>query len=485
MTSTLPPHSTRWLFIAAATLLGGCSTLQPAVDVPQKSMHATAYRQTTPTSADNLDAATWRGFADPVLTELMHVVQRENLDVRIAQQRVLQAQAGSTAIASRLWPTLSVNTSASDQRSGLPTEVKRGMPDARAIRGALDLGWEIDVAGAARAAADAAALDALAAGSGVEVARWLASTEIARHYLLWQGARLRLQHAQALVNVQEEIEALVRRRQTHGLASNLEVARAAAELQALAAQLPALHTLVTTTEHQIDVLLGRSPSALEAPWRQAPAALPSVPGLMPGQTPELLNRRPDLRVAEQQLRAESARLRESQADLWPRFFLSSVLGQQDLRLNGLDLAPVAYRSVALLFTAPVFNAGRLRAAVERQSARERAATLQYEKAVLNALQDVESSLVVLAQERQRCDSLATSLASRRLADRHAHSLAREGQIDRLQRLEVSKGLLSAELALTEAQTQRALAAVQLIKALGGGWNQTPAAPLAQSASTQP
>jgi outer membrane protein TolC len=190
-------------------------------------------------------------------------------------------------------------------------------------------------------------------------------------------------------------------------------------------------------------------------------------------------------VAEQQLRAESARLRESQADLWPRFFLSAVLGQQDLRLNGLDLAPVAYRSVALLFTAPVFNAGRLRAAVERQSARERAATLQYEKAVLNALQDVESSLVVLAQERQRCDSLATSLASRRLADRHAHSLAREGQIDRLQRLEVSKGLLSAELALTEAQTQRALAAVQLIKALGGGWNQTPAAPLAQSASTQP
>jgi len=224
---------------------------------------------------------------------------------------------------------------------------------------------------------------------------------------------------------------------------------------------------------------------LEAPWRQAPAALPSVPGLMPGQTPELLNRRPDLRVAEQQLRAESARLRESQADLWPRFFLSAVLGQQDLRLNGLDLAPVAYRSVALLFTAPVFNAGRLRAAVQRQSARERATTLQYEKAVLNALQDVESSLVVLAQERQRCDSLATSLASRRLADRHAHSLAREGQIDRLQRLEVSKGLLSAELALTEAQTQRALAAVQLIKALGGGWNQTPAAPLAQSASTQP
>lgn len=105
-----------------------------------------------------------------------------------------------------------------------------------------------------------------------------------------------------------------------------------------------------------------------------------MPALAPGQPVGLLQRRPDLRVAEHQLLAEAARLRESQADLWPKFFIAAVLGRKDLRLNGLDLSPVRYSNVALAFTAPLFNAGRLRAAVERQSARQRTATLQYERA---------------------------------------------------------------------------------------------------------
>ena len=203
-----------------------------------------------------------------------------------------------------------------------------------------------------------------------------------------------------------------------------------------------------------------------------------MPPLNPGQPIDLLQRRPDLQVAQQQLLAEAARLRESQADLWPKFFLAAVLGQQDLRLNGLDFSPARYSNVALAFTAPLFNAGRLRAAVERQSARERSATLQYERAVLGALQDVENSLVVLAQERLRADSLAAAVSTRREGLHFAQSLHREGQIDLLQLLDAQRGLIAAELALTDTQTQVALGAVQLVKALGGGWQTTdaPSAP---------
>ena len=469
----------RRLLMQAAPLLAAtltaCSTPTPPPS-PDLGFAGERFTRAAAVADGSLDAITWRGFGDPALESLIVQARSANLDVRIAQQRVRQARAGSIAAASRLMPTVSLTGSLADQRTGLPSEFKRTSPDVQAKRGALDLGWELDIFGAARAAAEAAELDALAADAGVEVAQWLATTEVARQYLVWQGARLRLQQLQTLLQALKESERLTRNREAAGLASRLDVSRAEAETQTLAAQLPPLQTLVEVTLSQIKVLVGVSPGAeLKALNPQADAALPQVPLLAPGQPVELLQRRPDLRVAERQLMAESARLRESQADQWPRIVLGYALGQQDLRVNGLNLSPVRYSNVALAFTAPAFNAGRLRAAVERQSARERAAVLQYERAVLGALQDVENSLVALHQEGARSAQLASVVDSRRQGLGHARSLFREGQIDRLQLLDAERGLIAAELAAIDSHTQRALGAVQLVKALGGGWYATPSA----------
>jgi NodT family efflux transporter outer membrane factor (OMF) lipoprotein len=476
----------RPLVLLLATTLAGCGTTTLPLP-PDLAAVGTSFRQAHATEAEAFEAATWRGFGDPVLDDLIAQARKANLDVRIAQQRVRQARAGSTAAASRLWPTVALTGSVSDQRTGMPDEVKRGLPDTRAIRGALDIGWEVDVAGAARAAADAAELDALAVDAGVQTAQWLASTEVARQYVIWLGARLRLQQLQALLQAQVDTERLTRSREASGLASRFDLSRAAGEVQSLTAQLPPLRTLVAVGEAQISVLLGLSPSAtlpaLNAIATQAPLRLPQVPKLSPGQPIDLIQRRPDLQVAQQQLLAEAARLRESQADQWPKFFLAAVLGQQDLRLNGLDFSPARYSNIALAFTAPLFNAGRLRAAVERQSARERSATLQYERAVLGALQDVENSLVALAQERQRAEALSAAVDTRREGLRLAQSLHREGQIDLLQLLDAQRGLIAAELALTDSQTQVALGAVQLVKALGGGWQTAQAAEAPTVAAT--
>jgi NodT family efflux transporter outer membrane factor (OMF) lipoprotein len=474
------PHRPRARAVSAllvtAAWLAGCTTPEPPA-APDLTAAGPAFRQAPADNRSALDAATWRGFADPVLDGLITRARSANLDVRIAAQRVRQARAGTAAAASRLWPTLAATGSVSDERTGLPDEIKSGSPDTRAVRGAIELGWEVDVFGAARAAADAAELDALAADAGVEAAQWLAGTEVARQYIVWQGARLRLQQLQSLLRAQQATERLTRSRETSGLASRFDVSRAAGEAQALAAQLPPVRTLVAVTEHQINTLLGLGPAeALPALDAAAPAALPQVPLLTAGQPIELLQRRPDLRVAQQQLMAEAARLRESQADLWPKFFLAAVLGQQDLKLNLLNLSPSRYSNVALAFTAPMFNAGRLRAAVERQSARARSATLQYERAVLAALQDVENSLVALQQERERGLVLAAAVHSRRDGRHHAESLHREGQIDLLQLLDAQRALTAAEIALTDSHTQQALGAVQLVKALGGGWSPLPLQP---------
>lgn len=451
-------------------LLAGCAATPSAAppDVPVEP--TPQFRQSTATGAA-VGATWWQDFEDPVLSALTARSQAANLDVRIAVQRVRQARAGLEAASSRLWPTVSLTGSASDQRTGLPDEVKRGSPDTRALRGAIDLGWEIDVFGAARAGADAAESDARAAEAGAGAAQLLVTTEVARQYIIWQGARARVAKVQSLLKAQADTERLTRSREAAGQASRFDVSRAAAETQALAAQVPPLQSLVAVTEHQLSVLVGANPSQpLPELNALTTAALPVAPQLSPGQPAELLLRRPDLQVAERQWQAETARLRESQADQWPKFFLAAVLGRQDLRLNLLDLSPVRYSNVAVAFTAPLFNAGRLRAAVERQSARERVALLQVERAVLVALQDVENSLVALRGERERDSALRATTELRRTGVRHAESLVREGQIDLLQLLDAQRGLLAAELAAIDSETQIALGTVQLIKAVGGGWS---------------
>ncbi|MFW2357208.1 efflux transporter outer membrane subunit [Hydrogenophaga sp.] len=450
--------------------MGGCAHIAPsAPDTHSAQGHA--YRHAADERKAGFDeAAWWATLGDSTLSALIAQAQSNNLDVRIALERVREARAGSTQAASRLLPTLALAASASDERSGLPTTVKQGSPDTRAYRAALELGWEVDVFGAARAAAEAADLDAQTAALGVDAARWLLHTELARQYLLWQGTRLRLETLERLLQAQRDTERLVRSREVLGQASRFDVSRAAGEVHALQAQLPPLRALVSVIEHQIALLLGQSPGvpvrALDA---DRPAGLPAPAPMPVGQPLELLQRRPDLRVAERRFMAEAARLREAEADLWPKFFLAAVLGRQDLRLNGSGLSPVRFSQSALAFSLPLFNAGRLRAAVQRQDARQRGVTLEYERAVLGALKDVEDSLVALEQERQRAAALGAALDERRTALRHADALLREGQIDLLQRLDVQRGLLSAELAETDSRLQTALGSLQLFKALGGGW----------------
>lgn len=477
------------LVVGLTTMIAGCAT--PGAQSQQSVLPSDLglqYRQARhdhPTAVagiaadeSSLDAATWAGFSDPLLQALVQKARNNNLDIRIAATRVREASAGARAAASRLQPTVDAVGSVSDERTGLPDAVKQGSPDTRAVRLGIELGWEIDVWGAAQAAAEAADRDALSAQEGVRTAQWLASTEIARQYLIWHGTRLRVKTLEALLATQTESERLVRSQTEAGQASEFDVARAAVETQALAAQLPPLRTLAAVTEHQIDVLLGSSPGGSAWDWRAgAHAQLPDSPRLAPGQPAELLQRRPDLRLAEQRLLAEAARLRERKADRWPRLALAAALGQQDLRLNVLDLSPVRFSSIALAMTAPLFNAGRLQAAVEQQSSVAERATLEYQRAVLGALREVENSLVSLHEERLRSDALATSRALRQRSLGFTQSLHREGQIGRLPLLDAQRALLAAELAYIESRTQVALGTVQLVSALGGGWYTAPAQPV--------
>ncbi len=466
--------------------VSGCtSTVEPLRSFITERAATLSFRNAAAKGVE-FDAAWWSAFDDPVLTQLVKRALESNLDVRISLERVAQARAGSRAVASRSAPTIGAGGSISRAETGLPDDVKRGLPDTTAIRGALDLNWELDVFGSVRAAKQAAAQDLRAAEAGSQGARLLVASEVARQYFIWQGARVRHASLEQLLAMQSELERLTRSRHAAGQASAFDVSRAAGETKTLAAQLPQLRTLIAVAENQLAVMLATTSVELTADLPTAqPPRLARLPVVATGQPPDLLVRRPDLMAASHAVAAETARLKESQADLLPKFFLAALLGRQDLDLNGRDLSPVRYENVALAFTMPLYNRGRLQAMVDRQSSRQRSSVLQFEKGVLSAIEDVENSLVALQQEQSRLTELRAAESLRETGVRHARSLYREGQIDQLQLLDAQRGLVAANLMAVDSQTQSLLAAVQLYKAMGGGWHTDKTAPTSSSPTEHP
>jgi len=453
---------------AALAILSACSV--PPVQPPVTSVPlSTAFAQAAPVAAtaQTIDGAWWADYGDATLTTLVEEASTANQDVVIALQRVAQARAGRDGQSSRLWPTVGVQASASRSDSGLPDPVKQGMPDTRALRAGIDVAWEIDLAGGVRAARDAAQADAAAAAAGVEGARLLVTSEVARQYFVLRSAEERLRIVQALAAAQRETATRVASRLSEGEASAFDLDRARAEADEFDAQVPPLRMLAGTSQTRLAVLLGRNPSARVVD-ENAGFAWPAAREIGTGQPSELLRRRPDLIAAESRVAAETLRGAEARAQYWPKLFLSALFGREDLRLNALDLAPVHFSNVALAFAMPVFNAGRIDAGVRVQSARADEALLVWQKAVLVAVQEVEDSLLVRTQEAERAAALSSTVDHRRRSLQRAQSLQREGQIDLLVLLDVQRSVLSSELALSDSRLQQVLADVQLYKALGGG-----------------
>jgi outer membrane protein TolC len=297
----------------------------------------------------------------------------------------------------------------------------------------------------------------------------LIESEISRQYFILRGAEQRLHLLEELVKTQYESVHLISRRFEQGQSSRFELNLAEAEAGILDAQIPPLQTLVAVSQTHIALLLGENPSVAlvsanpEYIWPQS-----LIIGT--GQPSDLLRRRPDLMAAEALYSAESLRSKEAESQTWPKLFVNALIGTEDLRINGLDLAPAPFSNVAMAFAMPIFNAGRIQAGIDIQSARENEALLSWQKSVLVAVKEVEDSISVQSEEQKRGVSLNAVVQNRHSAMQEVESLYREGQIDKLALLNVHRLMLASEIALMDNETHRLLADVQLYKALGGGWN---------------
>jgi len=429
--------------------------------------------------AGDADPRWWQRFDDPALDELVTAALAANHDVRIALARVDLARAGTDLATARLLPTLNAVAAHASARTGYAADERQRLPDTAVRRAGLDASWELDLFGAARAARGAAVADLQAVEHARRGAQLAVIAEVARQVFTLRGAQARAALVDALIASQQQTLRLTELRRAAGQASDFDTDRAAAELLATQAARPPLQTLIGATLNRLATLTGRAPGAwrvrLETP---APQALP--PPVAPGQPAALLQRRPDLLAAEAQLRAAGRRGDEARASRFPRLLLSALFGSQWTEWNALDFGRARFATVGATLAMPLFAGGRIQAGIDAANAREREALAVYERALLQALEDVEDALLAQRHEAARAQDLDQSVSARERALARARALYREGQADLLVVLDVERGLLAAQLDRTTNRTDQLLATVALYRALGGGWQVAEPAPAARA-----
>lgn len=428
----------------------------------------------------------WRTLNDPLLHSLIDRAVATNLDVREAEARIREARALRTVTAAEAWPLIDVSGSYTRSRRSesvisVPSGSSGGGTGGTAgsffgfsgeqefFQTSFDASWELDVFGRVRWSVEAAEADIAAAEDNRRDVLVTLLAEVARQYVELRGFQYRLAIARENIQAQQESVELTRARFQAGLTSALDVAEAEALLANTRAQVPTLESGARQSIHRLGVLLGQAPGALlEELSSPTPIPAATLDGSI-GLPAELLRRRPDVRRAEHELTAATARVGAAAADLYPRFSLTGIVGFQSLDLADLAEWPSRFWTTGPTVRWPVFDAGRIRANIRVQDARQEQALARYERTLLRSLEDVENALVAYAREQERRHLLVEAVR----ADREAVTLATErytgGLTDFLNVILAQRALYTSQDALAQSETAAVVNLIALYKALGGGW----------------
>ena len=470
--------------LSATVLSGGCTVgpnyKQPPVETPA-AWSEISHRIASANEETRL-AGWWHGLGDPILDELIERATASNHDLRIATARVRQARAERVVVAGGQWPQVNAQASAARLRasehgtlSGLEQipvnlgDIPLPGEEIDLFRAGFDAAWELDVFGRRRRAVEQAdaLLEAAAARRNDVLVSLIA--EVAREYLELRTLQRRIDVARANVNVQRETAELIKQRRDAGLASDLEVAQANAQLERSRSRLPALRAAAERTMHRLAVLLGKPPQALVSKLTEH-RPLPKPPAdIALGLPSSLLERRADVRAAERELAAATAGVGVATAELFPRFSLSAALGLESQNVADLLRRGSAAWTLAPSMRWPVFDAGRARARVGIADARGEQALARFEQTVLRAFEDVENAVSRLVRSRQRSAALTRAVAAARRAAELARERHRSGLVDFLAVLDAERTAHSVEDELAASRGEELTSCVALYKALGGGW----------------
>lgn len=457
--------SRRALLLLAAALPAGCgletTTPEPGILTPTRFRAAPAAE---PAAAP--DPAWWRGFGTAELVRLMDGAMAANLDIAAASARLRQADAQVRVAGAALLPVVDADASVARSRSvgRTPDTVGQGRETYGAT---LSASYEIDFWGRNRAILASARSSVAATRYAAGVVALNTQSSVANAYFALLAAREQLAIQRGNIEVATRNLAILRQRLSVGTATGLDIAQQETVLATQRAAVPPLQQAADQNLFALATLTGVTPDRIAVGTTRLAAVV--VPAIAPGLPAEVLQRRPDIGLAEANLAAASASVTAARAALYPTIALTAQGGLQSLALRTLLNPGSSFYSIAAGLAAPIFDGGRRRAQLEQARGREAELLAEYRRAILAALQDTETGLSAL----RRNSELVALQSARVNAAQQAYNVAeaqfRAGTVDLLTVLTVQTNLFVARNALAQAQAARLQSAAALFTALGGGW----------------
>lgn len=452
------------------TALAGCAAVGPDYVPPDLSAPASWYGELKDGLRSNSPAPEplarwWTHLNDPILSELMERAVTGSLDLKSALAKVREARARRGLSQTSLFP--SADVSSSFTKSGVGSNNDGG--ERETYKTGFDAGWEIDVFGGTRRAVEAADADLDVSQANLDDVLVSLTAEVGLNYVEVRSYQTRLAVASANILAQEESLKLTQSRFEAGLSDELAVQQAKYNLESTRSQVPTLRSALEQAKNRLAVLLGETPGTLHAMLRESRSVPVTPTTVAVGIPAEVLRRRPDIRAAERNLAARTANIGEAVAELYPKFRLAGSIGLEALSSSDILDAGSRVWSIGPSISWKVFDAGAIRRSIEIREVLQEQALIQYEAAVLNALEEVENALTAYAEEQARRESLTRGAAAALQAMNLAQDQYRAGLVDFSNVLDAQRSRLSFEDQLAQSDAAVTADLVRLYKALGGGW----------------
>jgi len=457
--------------VALVFLFTGCTVgpryQRPALNTPAAYRGENPGQSTTNPSAESIGNEKWSEvFQDPVLQQLIRTALQQNYDVQIAATRVLQAQAQLGITRANQFPMAGIGAQAFSERN---PKISNAFPSYVANDGQIDLSviWNLDFWGKYRRETEAARASLLASEWGRRAALTSVVSSVATDYFQLRELDLALQVSKDTVTSRQDSLRLTNVLATNGSASTLDLRQSEQLVYTATETISDLERQIAQQENALSVLLGENPDAIPRgrPLTEQPTLL-NVPAGLPS---DLLERRPDIREAEENLIAANAQIGVAKAAYFPSISLTGTAGFESYALNKLFTGSAGLWNTAASLAQPVFEAGGLRSGVRLAQAQQQQLLLAYKQTIVNAFQQVADALVAYQKDREFREQQELLTSAAQDTDRLSTMLYKNGGASYLQVLTSETNYFAAELNLAQAQLNERLSLVQLYSALGGGW----------------
>ncbi|UCE90688.1 MAG: efflux transporter outer membrane subunit [Pseudomonadota bacterium] len=436
---------------------------RPEVESPN------AWRFVDADARDTANIRWWEQFDDPVLDDLINSALQENLDVRIAAARIEEFVGRLRSTRSGFFPQFGYDARGSRERTTeagavpLPPGLD---PVSNSYSAVINMSWEIDLWGKLRRATEASRADLLATEEARRAVILSLVSAVANSYVTLRDLDKRLEIAQRTLDSREQMLRLFEKRYQGGVVSELELSQVHSEYAQALAEVPARERDIALLENAIAVLLGRNPGAITRGKTIDELTLPPVPEALPSQ---VLEQRPDIRQAEQNLIAANARIGVARARYFPTISLTGFFGSVSAALSDLFTSPAQVWNYGGSIAGPIFTGGAIAGEVQQAEARQKQALLAYQQAIQSAFREVEDALIDHEKSREQLEAQRERVEALENYARLAKLRYDNGYTSYLEVLESERSLFSAELAYAQNQGAVYGALVDIYKAVGGGW----------------